>query len=76
MESKQPLRTRLAALHGDADQAAKQLDTMARGFHLDIERLLLALENPEPARRGLRLGLGRSGLQPSPGVVAAPAPTA
>ena len=76
MDSKQPLRTRLAAVHGDADQAAKQLDTMARGFHLEIERLLLAIEKPAPTRRGLRLGLGRPGLQASPGVVAAPAPTA
>jgi hypothetical protein len=76
MESKRmPLRTRLAAVHGDADQAAKLLDTMARGFHLDIERLM-ADENPAPTRRGLRLGLGRPALQPGQGVVAAPAPTA
>ena len=77
MDSKRmPLRTRLAALHGDADQAAKQLDHMARGFHLDIERMLLASARPTPARRGLRLGLGRPRLQPSPGVIATPATTA
>ena len=70
-----PLRTRLAAIHGDADQAAKQLDTMARSFHLDIERLL-ADENPAPTRRGRRVGLGRPVLERSPGIVAAPAPTA
>lgn len=76
MESKpMPLRTRLAAIHGDADEAAQQLDTMARGFHLDIARLL-ADENPAPKRRGLRFGLNRPGLQPSPGVVATPVPTA
>lgn len=70
-----PLLTRLAAIHGDADQAAKLLDNMARSFHLDIERLL-AIEDPAPTRRGLRLGLGRPGLQPGHGVVAAPAPSA
>lgn len=70
-----PLRTRLAAVHGDADQAAEQLDKMARSFHLDIARLL-ANENQAPTRRGLRFGLGRPGLQPSPGIVAVPAPTA
>ena len=80
MDSKpMPLRTRLAAIHGDADQAATQLDRMARGFNLDIERLLRT-ESPAATRRGLRLGLGRAGLQPAPGVVgpgvvAAAAPT-
>ena len=69
-----PLRTRLAAVYGDADQAAQQLDTMARSFHLDIARLL-ADEKPAPRRRGLRLGLGRVGLGPAPVVVAAPAAT-
>lgn len=69
-----PLRTRLAAVYGDADQAAQQLDTMARTFHLDIERLL-ADEKPAPTRRGLRLGLDRPGLQPAPAVVAIPAAT-
>ena len=69
-----PLRTRLAAVYGDADQAAQQLDTMARSFHLDIARLLVD-EKPAPRRRGLRLGLGRLRLQPAPAVVAAPAAT-
>lgn len=70
-----PLRTRLAAIHGDADEAAKQLDNMARTFHLDIARLL-ATEDPAPARRGLRFSLSRPGLRPAQGVVAAPAATA
>ena len=70
-----PLRTRLAAIHGDADEAAKQLDTMARSFHLDIGRLL-ATENPAPARRGRRVSFGRPALQPAQRVVAAPAVTA
>lgn len=75
MESKRmPLLTRLAAVHGDADVAAKQLDQLAQGFHLDIERLL-ATESVQ-TRRGPRFGLGRPGFQPSAGVVAAPAPTA
>ena len=69
-----PLRTRLAAVYGDADQAAQQLDTMARSFQLDIARLL-ADEDPAPTRRGLRLGLGRPGLQAAPAVVAVPAAT-
>ncbi len=75
-----PLRTRLAAVYGDADQAAQQLDTMARSFHLDIARLL-ADEDPAPTRRGLRLGLGlglglgRPGLHAAPAVVAVPAAT-
>ena len=73
--NRMPLLTRLAAVHGDADQAAKQLDQLARGFHLDIERLLID-EKPVPRRRGLRLGLGRPRLQPSPGVLAAPVPAA
>jgi hypothetical protein len=76
IESKpMPLRTRLAAVHGDADQAAKELDNMARRFHLDIARLL-ADEDPAPRRRGLRFGLDRPVLQSAPGVVAAPVPTA
>ena len=70
-----PLRTRLAAIHGDADQAAKLLSDGARGFRLDIERLLVspAFTEPTPvaARRGLRFGLGRLGNQHSPGVVTA-----
>jgi hypothetical protein len=69
-----PLRTRLAAVYGDADQAAQQLDTMARSFHLDIARLL-ADKNPAPTRRRLRWGLGRPGLRPAPAVVGAPAAT-
>ena len=81
IESKSmPLRTRLAALHGDADQAAKLLGEAARGFQLDIERLLVSppLAEPAPAaaRRGLRFGHGRAGNQRSPGVLAAPAATA
>jgi hypothetical protein len=55
-----PLRTRLAAAHGDADQAARLLDEAARRFYLDIERLLVAdepTENlPAAARRRLRFG--------------------
>ena len=70
-----PLRTRLAALHGDADQAAEQLDRMARSFHLEMERLL-ATEAPAPARRSLRLGFGRPGLHAAPGVMGAPATSA
>ena len=81
IESKStPLRTRLAALHGDADEAAKLLGEAARGFQLDIERLLSSpaptKPAPEAARRGLRFGHGGAGNQRSPGVVAAPAPTA
>jgi hypothetical protein len=79
IESKRmPLRTRLAAIHGDADEAAKQLDHMARGFRDEIECLLVS-ETPAPTRRGPRFGLGRSGLQPVPVqgvVVVAPIPTA
>jgi len=70
-----PLRTRLAAIHGDPDQAAQQLDNMARGFHAELERLL-PNENPVGTRRGWRFGLGRSGLQPAQGVLATPALTA
>ena len=70
-----PLRSRFAAVHGDPDQAAQQLDILARGFHKDIERLL-ANETPAPRRRGWRFGHGRSGLRPAPGVVTAPALTA
>lgn len=75
-----PLRTRLAAVHGDADLAAKLLDEAARGFHLDIERLLVTHEltenPPAAARRGLRFGLVRArNTRPSPAlaVVANPA---
>jgi hypothetical protein len=76
-----PLRSRLAALHGDADEAAKLLAESASSFRLDIERLLaspaLAEAAPDAARHGLRFGLGRSsGSQRSHGIVAAPAPTA
>jgi hypothetical protein len=48
---------------------------MARGFHLEIERLMVK-EDSAPTRRRVRLGLSRPGLQPAPGVVAAPAPSA
>ena len=54
-----PLRTRLAAAHGDADQAAQLLDEEARRFHLDIKRLVVVPEptgNP-PAGRKLRFRL-------------------
>lgn len=68
-----PLRTRLAAVHGDADQAAKVLDVSARDFHLDIEGLL-ATEPAAPTRRGLRGRLSRPGLSPSPGLLPAPVP--
>ena len=70
-----PLRTRLAAIHGDADQAAERLDSMARTFHLDHGRLL-AVETPAPKRRRLRFSLGRPALKPAQAVVAAPAATA
>jgi hypothetical protein len=75
-----PLLSRLAALYGDADQAAKLLGEAARGLNFDIERLRAAPMFTEPApvadRRGLRFGLGRSGSPRFTGVVAAPAPTA
>lgn len=75
-----PLRTRLAAAHGDADQAAKLLDEAARGFHLDIERLMVVHEPtenpPATARRRLRLGFAarNTGRSPARPVVAATAP--
>jgi len=75
-----PLRSRLAAVHGDADQAAKLLGEAARGVALDIERLRVTppfTANAEPAhRRGLWFSFGRSAGQRLPGVVGVPAPTA
>ena len=75
-----PLRTRLAAVHGDADRAAGLLEEAARGVQRDIERLMASSEQAEntaaAARRGLRLGLARSrSPRPSPGfgIVAGPA---
>lgn len=76
MEAKRmPLRMRLAALHGDADQAAEQLSRMARSFYTEVDRLLVD-EASTPTRRGLRLGLSRPGFRPPPGVVVTSAPTA
>lgn len=75
-----PLRTRLAAAHGDADQAARLLDEAARGFHLDLERLLVANEPtgnpPAAARRRLRFGFAARNTRRSPAlpVVAVTAP--
>ena len=75
-----PLRTRLAAAHGDADQAARLLDEAARRFHLDIERLLIVDEPtgnpPAVARRRLRFGFAARITRRSPAlpVVAATAP--
>jgi hypothetical protein len=66
---------RLAAVHGDADQAAKQLEAVSRAFFLEADRLLVD-EISVPTRRSLRLGLARPGFQPSPVVVVAPGPTA
>lgn len=77
-----PLRTRLAAAHGDADHAARLLDEEARRFHLDIKRLLVAPEltqNPPAARRRLLFGLAHAlreiRCSPARLVVAAAAPT-
>lgn len=76
MESKRmPLRSRLAALHGDADEAAEQLNHMARSFRMELDRLMVE-ETPATTRRGLRLGLSRPALQPAPGIVGAPATSA
>jgi hypothetical protein len=63
LESEMPLLTRLAAAHGDADDAARLLDEEARRFHLDIKRLLVTPEptqNPPAARRRLRFGLAHA----------------
>jgi hypothetical protein len=75
-----PLRTRLTAVHGDADRAAGLLEEAARGVQRDMERLMVTAEQsgnpPAVARRGLRLGLARPRrTRPSPGlaVVAVPA---
>ena len=76
-----PLRTRLAAVHGDADLAAKLLDEAARGFHLDIERLLVTHERtenaPAAARRGLPFGLARArNTRSLPALAVVPSPAA
>ena len=66
-----PLRTRLAAAHGDADQAALLLDEAARSFHMELERLMMIAAEPTgnpPAadRPRLRFGSAARNTRRSP----------
>jgi hypothetical protein len=73
-----PLRTRLAAAYGDADQAAQLLNEAARGFHLEIERLMVAAEPaetpPAAARRRLMFSAAARNTRRSPALPVAYAP--